>query len=320
MIFVGVDGGGTKTAFSAIDENGNNLYLYETTTCHYEQVGLDGFKNIIEKGILKIKENLKIENNSIDFVFLGVPGYGEREEYDVKIHTILNGVLKGIKFKCGNDVENGWAGSLACSPGINLVAGTGAIAYGLNEKNESARSSGWGFFCGDEGSAFWIGKKGIELFCKQADGRMEKNKLYNIYKDELKLDKDFDLINYVYNTINFERGKVAEMATLVFKGALAGDLACIEIFQEAAYEHYLMVKGVVEQLKFKDEVKISYSGGVFKSRDLVLGPLKKYLEENNIKGRLIEPQLSPVLGAALYAYKLSGKDLNENIVRNLRGE
>lgn len=320
MIFVGVDGGGTKTAFSVIDEVGNKLYFYETTTCHYEQVGLSGFEKIISEGIEKIKNSLKISLKEIDFIFLGVPGYGERVEYDIKIKEILEKVLKGCKFQCGNDVENGWAGSLACSPGINLVAGTGAIAYGLNEKNENARSSGWGFFCGDEGSAFWIGKKGIELFCKQADGREKKDKLYEIYKENLKLNKDFDLINYVYNTINFERGKVAELATFVFQGALAGDLKCIEIFKEAAYEHYLMVKGVVDQLKFKDKVKISYSGGVFKSKDFVLEPLKKYLEENNIKGELIEPQLSPVLGAALYAYKLSGNELNNKIITNLKGE
>ena len=61
-----------------------------------------------------------------------------------------------------------------------------------------ARTSGWGYFCGDEGSAFWLGKKAIALFSKQADLRMEKTAIYEIMRSRLRLERDYDLYAYVH--------------------------------------------------------------------------------------------------------------------------
>lgn len=40
--------------------------------------------------------------------------------------------------------------------GIVVSAGTGSIAFGIDEEGRSARCGGWGRFAGDEGSAYWI--------------------------------------------------------------------------------------------------------------------------------------------------------------------
>ena len=42
--------------------------------------------------------------------------------------------------------------------GIVISGGTGSIAFGRNEKGETARAGGLGVMVGDEGSGFWIGK------------------------------------------------------------------------------------------------------------------------------------------------------------------
>ena len=73
-------------------------------------------------------------------------------------------------------------GSLACRAGINLVAGTGAIGFGKDSFGKTARSAGWGYFCGDEGSAYWLGKQLISIFGKEADGRKAKTPLYDIVR------------------------------------------------------------------------------------------------------------------------------------------
>ena len=121
------------------------------------------------------------------------------------------------RFQCGNDVEAGWAGSLACRPGINLVCGTGAIGYGKDPNGLGARSSGWGCFCGDEGSAFWLGKKAIELFAKQSDWRLERTVLYELMKTRLQLKRDFDLIPFVHNELKLERDQVAPTCLILFE-------------------------------------------------------------------------------------------------------
>ena len=70
--------------------------------------------------------------------------------------------------KIVNDSVVGWAGSLGLSSGINLVAGTGSIAYGRNDAGEEARAGGWDERFSDEGSCYWLGMKSLELFQKKA--------------------------------------------------------------------------------------------------------------------------------------------------------
>ncbi|KEH94907.1 N-acetylglucosamine kinase [Clostridium massiliodielmoense] len=316
MCYLGIDGGGTKTAFVLINDKGNVLAEIEKSTCHHMQVGLDGFENIIKEGVKDICNVANISNTDIKYTFLGIPGYGEVEKEDKCIEEILKNIFKSDKFTVGNDVVAGWAGSLACKEGINLVAGTGSIVYGVNEKGESARSGGWGYFCGDEGSAHWIAKKGIEVFTKQSDGRLEKGELYNVFKDELNLKEDFDLITLIHDEYKLYRTKVAKLAMLVGKAAELQDKEAIKIYEEAAEEFYSMIKAVIDKLHYTNNIVISYSGGVFKAGDNVLIPLKQKLK--NVKCDIRHPILSPVVGSALYAYKLAGNEITDRIINNLR--
>lgn len=315
MYYLGVDGGGTKTAFCLTDDTGKIVKLMETGTCHIDQVGQDGIRKVFSQFLSELEE-MGIEKKSISGCFLGIPGYSEVEHWDKQIHQVASEFF--TSYHCGNDAVAGWAGSLKCESGINLVAGTGAIAFGMNNDKETSRSSGWGQFCGDEGSAFWIGKKGIEAFTKQADYRHDRGPLYDVFKQDLKLDKDFDLIDLIHNQWDFSRTKVATISMLVSKAADLGDRDAIEILQRAAYEISLMVRGVVRQINFDGKIKISYSGGVFKAGDHVLKPLKAYLEDMKLDYELNQPELAPVLGSALYAYILTGKTADEKFISNLK--
>ncbi|MFR7490817.1 MAG: BadF/BadG/BcrA/BcrD ATPase family protein [[Ruminococcus] torques] len=57
------------------------------------------------------------------------------------------------------------------------MAGTGSIAYGQNKFGTEARAGGWDDGFSDEGSCYWLGKKALELFSKESDGRVKKRKV-----------------------------------------------------------------------------------------------------------------------------------------------
>lgn len=319
MIYLGVDGGGTKTAFMLINGEGKILGHLIKESCHYKQVGIEGFSRILEDGINEVCKKVHIDINDIEFSFFGLPGYGEIIQ-DAKVMEIkVKNILKTDCLKCGNDVEAGWAGSLACKPGINIVAGTGAIGVGVNKYGKVARSSGWGHFCGDEGSAYWLGKKAIEIFGKESDGRLEKTPIYEIMRKELEIDRDFDLIELVLDKYCMDRGKIAELAKLIFLAAKAGDKYAITTFEEAAYELSLVIYSIIKQLNFnpEDELPISYSGGVFKSGKFILAPLEKYILKTHKNIKIVKPKLHPVTGAALYALKIRGKEFDEKVISKL---
>lgn len=319
MYYIGIDGGGTKTAFSLIDSQGMEKGSLEMGTCHFAQVGVSGFKSILKDGMEELLKRCEISLKDVDYIFLGIPGYGEIPEKDREMVEVLQGLFPNTKFSYGNDAESSWAGSLACEPGISIVAGTGAIAYGRNSHSQSARSSGWGDFCGDEGSAHWIAKKGIEYFGKQADYRHRRGPLYEVFTSRLNLKKSFDLIDLITIQYGQSRTEVAKLSKLVYEAAILGDEDAISIFREAAREHLLMIKGVLNQLDFQEkEISVSYTGGVFSSGELVLTPLKNFIEEEGLRCRLMTPLLTPVRGSALYAMSLSGAEVTDTTIKNLK--
>jgi len=176
------------------------------------------------------------------------------------------------------------------------------------KNNEIIRCGGWGYTVGDEASAYWIGKKTIALFSKESDGRVEKSALYNLIKTNLGLNRDAEIISYINDKIKGDRSEIAKLARICSEAANLGDKGAVAIFNEAAKEITEMIKTLLKN--YNDEyVKVSYTGGVFKSGDLILKPLKSMLEGLNIE--LIEPILSPDLGACLMAYKGSGYEVNK---------
>ncbi len=322
MKFLGIDGGGTKTEFLIIDEKGKILVHTTMPTCHYKQTSLENFKNVIQDGINNVCNQIGIDISQIDYAFVGIPGYGEiAEDVDV-LDSIVENILSSKKYKCSNDSVVAWAGSLACQPGINIVAGTGAIGFGVDNKGNTARASGWGHFCGDEGSAYWLGRKVIEIFTKQSDGRMEKSILYEIVRNKFNIEDDFELLDIVINDMKMKRDEIGKLAKLLYKAAEVGDKIALKIYSEASYEHYLTILAVIEKLDFdlNREILVSYSGGVFNAEKYVLEPLKKYLKEEKPNIRLIKPILKPVTGAALYALITCLGKVENNIVEKLKAE
>lgn len=320
MFYLGIDAGGTKTSFMLINHLGEVLSTYNSGTCHIHQVGFDGFRKGIEEGINTVCSQINISKEDLNYSFLGLPAYGENENEKLEMNSIIAEILGENKFSCGNDVEVALAGSLAGEPGICIILGTGAIAAGITEDLKTTRTSGWGHICGDEGSGYWIAKKGVEIFGKQSDHRLERTVLYDIFKKELELKNDFDLIFLIKDEYKQDRTKVGKLAMLVYEAALKGDKYALDIYKQAAKECLLMVNGITNQLGFKGILNISYSGSVFNSKDFILNPLKKYLQDNYTAFNLKAPILPPIKGAALNALKLHTGEIPEGVVEILAKE
>lgn len=45
--------------------------------------------------------------------------------------------------------------------GIAVIAGTGSVAWGITPDGRQARSGGWGYLLGDEGSGYWVAREAV---------------------------------------------------------------------------------------------------------------------------------------------------------------
>ncbi len=313
MYFLGVDGGGTKTCFTLIDVNGKVISKVIKGPSHPTQIGFENLEKLLREGLEEIITNNKISASDIERVTLGLAGYGIVKEIAEGIAKIVERVFNEIKYELVSDVRVAIAGALAGEDGINIVAGTGSIALAL-KNNEIIRCGGWGYTVGDEASAYWIGKKTIALFSKESDGRAEKGALYELVRKNLGLNKDAEIISYVNDKIKGDRSEIAKLAKICSDAAILGDEEAMAIFNEAAVEITEMIKVLLRNFG-NEQVKVSYTGGVFKSGELILKPLKNMLEGLNVE--LIEPILSPDLGGCLLAYKNSGYEVNKEFYNTI---
>ena len=297
--FIGIDGGGTKTALCAAGIDKPPLRYAKTGGTSWREHGAAKVARILKEAVYGLIEK---DYEHIGGIAMGLPCYGESAEGDLALEKEIRAAFNGIPIYFTNDVEVGWAGSMALEPGINIVAGTGSIAFGKDIDGKTARCGGWSEFFGDEGSCYWIGRKVMELFSKQSDGRLPRDELYETVRSELNLKDDFSFIDLIYNKYINYRKQVASLQLLAGKAALAGSPSAKEVYKKAVRELLLLVISVRNQLNFPaNKWNVSYSGGLFKAGDLVLPEFSQEIE--NEGGELSAPRFRPVEGAVLLAFQ-----------------
>tara|TARA_B100000678_G_scaffold254826_1_gene232242 strand:+ start:1844 stop:2803 length:960 start_codon:yes stop_codon:yes gene_type:complete len=302
-IYLGVDGGGTKTAFTVVDGSGKVLSQYLAGSSYYPQIGIENLADMIAAGVAEVCP----DPASLGFAFFGLPAFGEDSRIDPLIARLPQAILGHDRYAVGNDMVCGWAGSLGGEDGINIVSGTGSIAYG-EYKGKCARAGGWGEIFSDEGSAYWIATKGLQLFSRMSDGRSPPGPLLEALRDHFALKADLDLCGHVMGAAG-NRDSIAALSKIVASAANAGDEAAAGIFGAAADELAQIVHALATKLAFDpdESIPVSWSGGVFRSGDLVTAPFKATLTGMDARYRFVEPIADPTIGAALYAIRCAGK-------------
>ena len=319
-MFLGVDGGGTKTEFVVLSAAGRLLASHLEPTSYHLEVGLEATAAILHRGTLAALALAGAAVSDVRFAFFGLPAYGEDSALLSRLDRLPEAFLPAGRFKCDNDMVCGWAGSLSGRDGIGVVAGTGSIAYG-EYAGRRARAGGWGELFSDEGSAFWIAREGLTLFSRMSDGRAPRGPLYDLLRDHLGLTEDLDLCARMYGPSAPARSGMAQLSKVVCEAALAGDRQAAGIFERAAGELVSLISAVRGRLSIPAEtrVKVSYSGGVFRSGELVLSPLRRALEARGEPCSLTAPELSPAVGAALCAARCCGVSFEPEALARLSG-
>lgn len=297
--FIGVDGGGTKTAAAVSLPDGKPVAETVRKGCSYQMLGVDGAVAVIINGVRSCLDAAGITLHDCAGCCLGVPCYGESAENDAAMESVLRQVLAPVPVHIVNDVEVGWAGALACRPGIHIVAGTGSIAFGKGLDQKAARCGGWNEFFGDEGSCYWVGREAMSLFTKQADGRIPRGPLYDIVKRELSLTGDMAFIDIVVNKLAPYRDKVAAFQLYACQAAELGDPAAVSLYERAAQELALLAGALRKELTLPETAPVSYSGGLFRAGELILKPLAEEIGRYGCVLR--EPVKTALEGALLLA-------------------
>jgi N-acetylglucosamine kinase-like BadF-type ATPase len=303
--YLGVDGGGTKTALCVLSESGELLASLQAPSCYYLEAAITEGTALVERvlteAVAEVCSSAGVPPIELTSAFFGLPGYGEAAA-DVEVLDSLPATILGHRrYCCDNDMVCGWAGSLGLADGINVVSGTGSILYG-RRGSASARVGGWGELFGDEGSGYWIGIRALQACSQMRDGRLEAGLLADLVTERLALASPLELVDVVHRRWGGDRRRIAALSRLVVDAARRGDRVAAGILDAAAGELVRMVETSRRLLGFGDSepVPVSYSGGVFAADEVQQG-FGDRLTALSADYDVRTPMLSPVIGAAVYA-------------------
>ncbi|MGI9474345.1 MAG: N-acetylglucosamine kinase, partial [Rubripirellula sp.] len=164
--------------------------------------------------------------------------------------------------------------------GVAMISGTGSLCFGRNAEGRTARSGGWGYRFGDEGSAYWIAIEALRVAARAADGRDPKTSLLRRVLRYFSIEEASGLITKVYSPKQ-NRAELAKLATIVFEEAVAGDEAANAILTRAEHELAELVMSVAKQLRLPSDapLELAVTGGVLLNQPAIVRKLEGNLTE-----------------------------------------
>jgi len=292
---VGIDAGGTKTVGLLADASGQVIAKARGGGANLQVQGELG----AEKVLYDVLETLE-PPGPIAALCLGMAGVDREAEKEV-----VAGMLRRLGLRRSVRIENdAFIALVAGAPersGIVVVAGTGSVAYGVDAAGESARSGGWGYLLGDEGSAYWLGHAAVRRGIRAADGRGPATNLGDLVSHKLGLEVPAGLVAWFYDQERF-RHRVAELASLVEEAAAGGDAAAEELLDEAALHLVRAARAVARRLSFTGDFPLVLSGGAFRACPSLFRRFEARLELP--RAHVVRLDVEPAKGAVALALDL----------------
>ena len=246
MFVLGIDAGGSKTVCLLADGDGEVRRSARGPGANLAVLG----ELEVEKVLYELMEQVLTDEQSgpAAAICLGIAGVDRAEDA-----AVIRGILRRIGQKAPvlvvNDALIALEAGAGGGPGIVIIAGTGSIAYGRNEKGQATRAGGWGYVLADEGSGWWIGQRAIMAVMRQFDGRGPATSLTPRVLAHFGVAEPFQLVYEVYYR-DTRRRLIASLSEAVQASADEGDPVAREIIGGAAGE--LVIGGALGRRAARD--------------------------------------------------------------------
>ena len=295
-VYLGIDGGGSKTAYLLENAAGKKLAFLSGEGISWREGGVSTVFSRLRDAFGQILCGYEMTEISL---CAGVPCYGENAEMDAAISAGFSELLPGSRQIIVNDAVLSWAGALKGKPGVSVVAGTGSLAYGRNAAGEEARCGGWSEHFSDEGSGYWLGLHAINLYTRQADGRVPQGALLRIFQETMGVSADEDFVVKIETEYMPSRKRIASLQRVLLQAAQQGDISAIKLYEAAARELAEMALTAAHKLALPAGFSVSCTGGLLNAGSLLTDPFAEIVRAGG--GIYVPPAATPVEGAILLA-------------------
>jgi len=273
-IYLGIDGGGTKTTCVVADEN-NILGTATSAGSNITRHGDARVREALHSAVRDACAAAKVNPAAVVSACVGLSGAGRPEVRD-SVTRMMRDVLLG-RIEVVTDLETTLEAAFGDGPGVITIAGTGSIAYGRDARGQTARAGGWGLAISDEGSGQWIGRAAVSAVLGATDAGADPALL----KPILELWKLTTLDELVRHANASPPPDFSSLVPLVLdaaektrtSGAWTGhptDPVAQSVLQRAGSELATLAGSVIPRLfGAQASVRVAMAGGVFRQSEVV---------------------------------------------------
>lgn len=292
---MGIDGGGTtvRAALYRADDL-SPLGRGEAPGANPNVAGRAAAAAHIGAAVAAALHAAGVDAGAVAAVGAGVAGT-RHPELRAWVTGVLAELLPGARVVASTDYEIALAGAHGRRQGSLLLAGTGALAYGVNAAGESHLAGGWGYLLGDEGGGGWLGAAALRAVVRAVDGRGRETALVDAALGALGIADPYDLIPWLYGGEAPARA-LAGLAPLALSCAEAGDPVARSLVDAAAAELALAARAVRVRLG-PTAAAVAFTGGLLTAPN----PLSAAVCARLGLAEIPLPQFDAVTGAALLA-------------------
>ena len=284
--WLGIDGGGTKTAFMLADAAGSVMRTLTLDSCNPASVGIEKATEIVTKGFGEITAGLDARRVS---VHAGIAG--------ISVGNAAAAVREALektgaaRVSVSNDAQNIVSAGLGKSDGVIAILGTGSVI--ITRCGAERQIGGYGHLIGDALSGSELGRACLEAVLAELDGWGSPTALTRrVGRDGRALIKRL-----------YAEGKkfAATLAPIVFECAAAGDEKARSIIENNVSRLAAQLSGALGDFKGRGApVRVILAGGITTHADSFMPELK----EKIVSPAPFEITLlgcEPVIGAVLLA-------------------
>lgn len=307
-IFIGVDGGGTKTEATAINSAGEVLSRYTGGSTNPYIVtfnkAMEELRTVLD-GLLAPLFDESLLFTSICLGMSGVSSAEERRQVQSFLHSYFQQRQLSMHIYMRSEAEISLMAVLERQYGILAISGTGSNTYAITKSGDIHRVGGWGHLLGDEGSGYQIGLQTLKTVIKSHEGILPPTIMSSLIVAAYPLQHITDLKSYIYQPA-ITKQDIASFARCCIEAAEAGDEAADRIIRQQAAELADTTSALIRQQAEFAESELVRIGSIFKHSPLFRETYAGILLSRYPRLRFPEGnrERSPAHGAALLACKL----------------
>jgi N-acetylglucosamine kinase-like BadF-type ATPase len=303
---LGVDGGGTKTEawLARLDDSAELVVLGRAKAgpSNPIAVGFDAATENLRIAIDAARQDAGLVECRFDAAVLALSGAGHASMRRRVVEWCRQRDLAAL-IEIVHDADPVLVAGTPDGYGVALIVGTGSAAIAADGRGRREVVGGWGYWYGDEGSAYWIGRRALQAVAHANDGRAEPTALTPAICQQTGAAEPRAILGLLEQTGNV-RGAIARLATAVAEAADFGDPTALAIIDDAAEELAAMVACAAAKLQFSNEFPLALTGGVACGSELLRRRLVESLEARHLRPNPVQTVAHPAAGCVALAGEL----------------